>query len=71
MSKVQEQLKSAELQLATSRTTLSDEKTILETEIERHKKQLTLVQAEFDAEKVNTTMTFKSRYHCTCLYVCT
>ena len=53
LSVVQEQLQSTELQLSDSRSTLSDEKTTLETQIESHKKQLALIQAEFEGEKVN------------------
>ena len=53
LSVVQEQLQSTELQLSDSRSTLSDEKTTLETQIESHKKQLALIQAEFEGEKVS------------------
>lgn len=52
LSALREELQSAKLTFSTSMATLNSEKTTLEKQVETHKKELKLVQAEFDAEKV-------------------
>lgn len=54
LTALQKELQTTKEHFSTSTTVLSDKKTTLETQLDAHKKQQKLLQAEYTAEKVSS-----------------